>query len=831
MTFERLVRADAFVSQLLTRAVGLLGLDRPTQVRRYDGGDSLDTTLRALNQANLRATNDDEASMITGLAVPFLNLEDHPRATPIRPDFAIVCPRKDGGSVVGSWLIMGDAKDYERVRSRIDDVRMLKGFLQVALGAESAAAWTRLPDNMRVHRYGALAVPRNVYLRPEAVVEDLIDHRAEVRARAEERLEAMRELNGQVVPADLLLNYLAHIEATFDPRSCSTCNLFGYCRDELRRSSDSAAVLVEIGIDLPTRPAVLGLVDGSGEVGQAPTRVIANVRATASGLPEWTGRRRIDPVGLPGSINVVLVKSDSAALGVHGIALQRIDGSGTESWTRETFLRTNENQTRHRIMGMVGAAVRDALANGHQPVHLVVPDAPTADVLVSMADSLAGIELSRLRWLRDQEQGRPLLTFDGEPATMPTALGEDARIAVSFLLEEDRSRALALRRPVVNLRETLANHVVAGGPAFDAGRLDYLVTWAEAAEPLPHREVSDDIASRYHTPGARLSNDASDPLHREARPDGDEARYQQLVNECLDYRIDFVVRAADVLDGLEDSTLRSVHRQLEADSQEIWGRRRALEASDLVRFGLTYRWWRNAQVDILEADVKCAEQVTALGDLGFADDRARDAGVRQLAIAEVVGLDPIRLDIRSRRLGAGTRVVALHIAGRPVVEDASTTLVVNNGAFNLGGLSIGGLEADGEPGLRWTPVIAPDVSIGDELVLADVDWFQNVLRNGHELNVTRPSQDNNSAPKRNCTLSSYATDPGAHLWCCRPHAAAEAERADEDAARRERGELNPQTWPPIVDEERFDVSTSADDSSTPADARSVPDDLTLDDLE
>jgi hypothetical protein len=94
-------------------------------------------------------------------------------------------------------------------------------------------------------------------------------------------------------------------------------------------------------------------------------------------------------------------------------------------------------------MGMLGAAVREALASGHHPVHLVVPDAPTADVLVSMADSLAGIELSRLRWARDEEQGRPLLTFDGEPATMPAALGEDARIAVSFLLEEDGARALA----------------------------------------------------------------------------------------------------------------------------------------------------------------------------------------------------------------------------------------------------------------------------------------------------------------------------------------------------------------------------------------------------
>ena len=41
------------------------------------------------------------------------------------------------------------------------------------------------------------------------------------------------------------------------------------------------------------------------------------------------------------------------------------------------------------------------------PVHLVVPDKATADVLVSIADNLAGVELSRLRWQRDKDMGRP----------------------------------------------------------------------------------------------------------------------------------------------------------------------------------------------------------------------------------------------------------------------------------------------------------------------------------------------------------------------------------------------------------------------------------------
>ena len=121
---------------------------------------------------------------------------------------------------------MGDAKDYERVRARIDDGRMLKGFLQVALGAASAAAWSALPDGMQVHRYGALAVPRNAFLQPEAQVEQLDDHLAEVRARAGERLDVMKQLGPGAPTQEQLPDYVAHIDAEFDPTAASraTCS-------------------------------------------------------------------------------------------------------------------------------------------------------------------------------------------------------------------------------------------------------------------------------------------------------------------------------------------------------------------------------------------------------------------------------------------------------------------------------------------------------------------------------------------------------------------------------------------------------------------------------
>ena len=110
---------------------------------------------------------------------------------------------------------------------------MLKGFLQVALGAESAASWSKLPAGMDVHSYGVLAVPRNAFLQPEAIVEDLHDHREEVRLRAAERVnEAAAH---QPDPDSPITDYVRHLHATFDPDACTTCTLFSFCRQQLRR--------------------------------------------------------------------------------------------------------------------------------------------------------------------------------------------------------------------------------------------------------------------------------------------------------------------------------------------------------------------------------------------------------------------------------------------------------------------------------------------------------------------------------------------------------------------------------------------------------------------
>ena len=851
MTFERLVHNERFVSELLTTAVGALGLPRPTAVRRADGHVAIPTTAAAIQLAHTKAIADNVATMITSLAVPFVGMEAAADATPVKPDFAIVVPQAEGSDA--TWLILGDAKDYERVRSRIDDQRMLKGFLQVALGAESAAAWTALPDGMQVHDCGALAVPRNAFLQPEAVVERLHDHRLEVRARVDERTALLAKFGSSGLPEDQLTDFVRAIEAEFDPASCSTCSLFNYCRTELRASSDPRSLLAEIGVRREVRPAVIGLVDGTTPLGVAPETTVASITATVTGLPQWSGQRRTDPVGLPGTINVVLAKSDSAALGVHGIGVRRIVHSGkAKDWRFVTFAEPQAPATRTAVVRILGEEIAAAMAEAARlnaddphPIHLVVPDIVTGDVLVSIADSLAGVETSRLRWDRDREMGRPALTFNGEDATIPAALTDAERLGVSFLLEEDRARAMQCRSPLVDLRGVLAQHLIPGGPSVDAGRLDYLVQWAEATTPLDHRVVADAIEAAIHTPGARLSNVTSDAIHhagrpasraRSTRPAGDPVKYRTLVEAEIANKAAIVDRAIAVLDLLDASKLQPAYRALEAGAQRVWRRRVELHANDLVRFGRTSWVWRNGQVDMRDADIACADQLRALTNPQVAIDLAVDAGTRQVARATVTSVAPLELHVQSRRIVAGSTIVLLQMNRQPCIESPGVALKIQKGSFKLSGMAVGELTADAstDDTLRWHPNVVPPLAVDDELVVADATWFGKLLTSGHEINVDRPKADTNSAPKDTCDENTYVDDPDHHMYCCRPHELAEAAWADELAARRARGEMNPQTWPPVIDTDEFDTpaknSPTADTEADPA-ATEPPANLTLDDLD
>jgi hypothetical protein len=80
---------------------------------------------------------------------------------------------------------------------------------------------------------------------------------------------------------------------------------------------------------------------------------------------------------------------------------------------------------------------------------------------------------------------------------------------------------------------------------------------------------------------------------------------------------------------------------------------------------------------------------------------------------------------------------------------------------------------------------------------------------------------------------SYGDDSEAHRWCCRPHEDREAEYSDQLAERRARGELNPETWPPVRDGDAFEVSAAgaAAGNAFELPPENAPDDQTMDDLE
>ncbi|SDP03176.1 hypothetical protein SAMN04487905_101506 [Actinopolyspora xinjiangensis] len=427
-------------------------------------------------------------------------------------------------------------------------------------------------------------------------------------------------------------------------------------------------------------------------------------------------------------------------------------------------------------------------------------------------------------------------------------MGEAERTAVSFLLEEDRARALTLRSPVVDVRAALARHVVAGGPPVASYRLDYLVAWAESlgGEPVKPRDLEDEIEAAPHTPGARLTNRCSDAVHaalvaarsgRSSAADSPElADYTSLVTEELDYKRGVLERALNVLETVPDSRLREVHREIEGDAQAVWRRRLARHASDLVRFGRTPRYWRDALVPVIESDGKCRDQLLAMANPGAAEDLAADAGTREVAHATVVATEPLVLDVESRRIGDASRIVLLLVNGEACVEGAEIGLKIQRTSFKFSGLSIGPLRELGDGGptrrLVWEPDSVPELSVGDRLVVADFGWF-STNKGNRFLNVARPRVDDLSAPKPTCEPDSHREDPEAHAHCCRPHEDAEAERSDELAERRARGELNPEAWPPVVDRDGFEVAavTSPAGDATAEPVTPPPDGTTMDDLE
>ena len=844
MTFERLVQQQPLATRFVTQALGDAGFDRPTGVvapdperRHKDDSTAIDTTARLFREAHDRAVDQGVATLVHSLTVPFPRVPED--STPVKPDFAIVAPSPDGD---GSHLLMGDAKDYERVRSRIDDNRLLKGFLQVALGAVAAGAWPDLPRGMSVSEFGVLAVPRNSFLQPTPVVERLRDYRREVADRIEDRVAALEDTE----PITDVLAHARYLEATYDPAACASCSLFAFCRAEVRESTDPASLLIELGVPQAQRPALVDAAAGGPAPADAPASVVAILRATQGGQGHRTGQRRVDPAGQPGTVNVALAKSDGGSLGVHGIALRTITASGSSDWDVRVFPDPLAAATRTQVMRALGIHLQRAMKSMKSaddepsPVHIVVPDAATADLLVSIADNLAGIELSRLRWQRDIDQARDPLTFDGEPADVPPKLHPQARTAVSFLLEGDRSRAIRLRSAIVDLQSVLSSLVIAGGPPSSSLRLDYLLGWAETidGEPLEHRAFADDIERHPQTPGARLTSATSNEIFtaQKQAKGGAGADYDSLVRAALEYKQYVVDRTLTFLADTPESGVRQVHRAIEGDAQSVWRRRFAFEANDLVRFGRVYNHWRNVQVRQIDADTTSSSQLDALGNPQRALDMALDPGDRHLMVGDVVGVAPLTVHVNNRRLQEDDSVVLLHVGDAALVDLDGVCVHPQLGAFKITGVPVATVTpVEREQRvfeLSFSEDVGIEIAVGDRLVLSRYGFF-GTYKNRKGLTVKRPGVDDQASPKADCTPESYLDDPTGHMWCCRSHQHAEAEWSDQLAERRARGQLNPQVWPPALDEDGFEVvgkgQPTADTVAVPA--QPIPSDVSLSDID
>jgi hypothetical protein len=591
-------------------------------------------------------------------------------------------------------------------------------------------------------------------------------------------------------------------------------------------------------------------VDGKTPVGPVSSSTRSIIEATLTGIGVKSRQRRLDPAGEPGTVNVVVAKSDGATLGVYGIALQRVSAKGAAAWDYVVFDNPDSDATRRHLIKVLGKLLFDAISEAAKtnpdnpaPVHVVVPDSGTADLLVGIADSVAGSELSRLRWEQDKAEGRPPLTFNGDPAVIPPRLPEKDRTAVSFLLEQDRARTMKSRTPIVDLRATLAALVTAGGPAVNSLRLDYLYPWAApGGVKVNFRTHGSLVEKSPHTVGAQLTTPGSNAIHTAFAGDrpglprpAEPAEYDSLVREELAYKADVVDKTIAVLGSeFSASTLRLAVRQVEGDSQVVWRRRLDLHAFDLVRFSRTSRFWRNDNVPALDADKQFVDQLTVLTSPLAARDAATDAGNRHVALARVVGVEPHVLEVDSRRIGDESRIVLLHVNGEPCAEDAGVVIAIQKGSFKLSNLAIGELtKAGSEPRhFLWDPHHDPGVAVGDELVIANFAWFSDNKGDAF-LNIPRPKVDLSAAPRVDCTAESYGDDPSTHQWCCKSHEVSEAEWSDVLAGRRASGLLNPQTWPPIVDSDAFDVAAVGDDLPDPTEVPAVepPEDLSMDDVE
>ena len=331
----RWVRAMAFERAGARRGVRLRAAHQggraSSSLARPDGGrarrraaDSVDATAKALQgrppQGDLRRRR----RRCSGLGVPFLE----PRGRGARPRSSPTSPSSRHAAtatkVVGSWLIMGDAKDYERVRARIDDGGCSRGSSRSPSAPSPRPRGAGCRTACRCTATARSPCRATPTCGPRPWSRSSTTTGRGPRPRAQERLEEKQQARRGPSDRRGAAGLRRPSEATFDPATCVSCSLFAYCRSELRASHEHGGLLIEIGVAPAMRPARRG---HRRRHAAWPVRSrrgsSTRSRPPSTGRPVWQRRGRTDPVGLPGAIYVVVAKSDAAALGIHGIAVRR----------------------------------------------------------------------------------------------------------------------------------------------------------------------------------------------------------------------------------------------------------------------------------------------------------------------------------------------------------------------------------------------------------------------------------------------------------------------------------------------------------------------------
>ena len=327
MTFERLVRDKQFASRGRDHdRVGALGLDAPTEVvdrRRARQGRRGPRSARRCARPRRRTTARPRCS--TGSRSRSSGSRTM-SATDVKPDFAVVAPRAVDGADPRSWL---DHRRREGLRARPlahrrrtpaeglppgRPRRRVRRGLVAAAGRHGCAplrrargAAQRLPAARGARRGPRTTTARRFGCGRRAPARG-DDVRATTSARPVRRLR--RAPRGDVRPGRVPVLHAVLVL----PRRAAASD--GPDRPA-GRDRHPAASGRHVARARRRRPA-----DGRRPAGVDRRAKVAATRQR---------RRRSDRAarastrsGLPGTVNVVLAKSDGAALGVYGIAIQRV---------------------------------------------------------------------------------------------------------------------------------------------------------------------------------------------------------------------------------------------------------------------------------------------------------------------------------------------------------------------------------------------------------------------------------------------------------------------------------------------------------------------------